>query len=196
MRTQPIAGTALSSFVRATAVATLGTVGRPPAAAHTATPARVAARRLSGAAALLATTALTDSAIEHYRGSFHNKAMILPLVVAAETLGVSLHGTADRHGGPSATRNLGHALAAATGVIGTGFHLYNITKRPGGWSWINLFYAAPLGAPAALSLAGALGGVAERLRDTDRKVWFGLLRGKLICVSSPSGYSGPPARRR
>ena len=57
-----------------------------------------------------------------------------------------------------------NGLALATGIVGTGFHLYNITKRPGGFGWLNLFYAAPLGAPAALSLAGLLGTAAHRLR--------------------------------
>jgi hypothetical protein len=49
------------------------------------------------------------------------------------------------------------------GVAGTGFHVYNITKRPGRWSWHNLFYAAPIGAPMALVLSGALGAVADRI---------------------------------
>jgi hypothetical protein len=54
----------------------------------------------------------------------------------------------------------------ATGLIGTVFHLYNIGKRTGRFSWQNLFYAAPLGAPAALSLSGLLGWAAERVRAT------------------------------
>ena len=37
------------------------------------------------------------------------------------------------------------------------FHLYNITRKPGGFSWQNVFYSAPIGAPAALSLSGLMG---------------------------------------
>ena len=59
-----------------------------------------------------------------------------------------------------------YALAAATGFVGTGFHLYNIGKRPGGFCWHNLFYGAPLGAPMALLLSGLLGFCAERVRDS------------------------------
>jgi hypothetical protein len=55
-------------------------------------------------------------------------------------------------------------LALVTGIVGTAFHVYNIQKRVGRFSWQNFFYAAPLGAPAALSLAGAIGLAAERLR--------------------------------
>ena len=58
-----------------------------------------------------------------------------------------------------------YALAAATGFVGLGFHAYNILKRPGGLSWHNLFYAAPIGAPVALVLSGLLGRGAEKVRD-------------------------------
>ncbi len=65
----------------------------------------------------------------------------------------------------------------ATGIIGTGFHIYNLIKRPGGVSWLNLFYAAPLGAPAALSLAGLLGIPADRLRRNNDATSGRLLAG-------------------
>jgi len=55
-----------------------------------------AARRLNRAAGMLALSVLLDSALEHYRGSFENKAMFTPLVVSALTLAVSTHGTADK----------------------------------------------------------------------------------------------------
>ena len=57
-------------------------------------------------------------------------------------------------------------LTAAAGIAGTGFHLYNIMKKPGGFSWHNLFYSGPLGAPAAIGLSGIFGLMAERVRDT------------------------------
>ncbi len=50
-----------------------------------------------------ATSAFADSAIEHYRGAFENRAMYIPQVTAA---------------------------GGIAGVIGTGFHTYNVTKRP------------------------------------------------------------------
>ena len=52
-----------------------------------------AARRLNRAAGTLAASVLADSAIEHYRGSFQNKAMFTPLIVSALTLAASIHGT-------------------------------------------------------------------------------------------------------
>jgi hypothetical protein len=120
---------------------------------------------LNQAAGILATSVLADSGVEHYRGSFENPAMYIPLIVGALSLGVSAHGVGDRRTGAHAARDTVYAIAAATGLAGTGFHLYNITKRPGGFSWLNLFYAAPIGAPMALLLSGLLGFTAERVRD-------------------------------
>ena len=45
------------------------------------------ARRMNSAAGVIATAVLADSAVEHYRGSFHNKAMVTPLVTAALVAG-------------------------------------------------------------------------------------------------------------
>ncbi|HTZ69863.1 MAG TPA: hypothetical protein VMB71_04345 [Acetobacteraceae bacterium] len=123
-----------------------------------------AARRLNRAAGMIATSVLTDSAMEHYRGEFHNRAMWTPIVTAALSLAVSVHGHTDRRTGAHRGRDLVYAAAGLTGLIGTGFHLYNITKKPGGLCWQNLFYAAPIGAPAALSLSGLMGFLSERVR--------------------------------
>ena len=123
-----------------------------------------AARQLNLGAALLALAVLADSAVEHYRGSYHNRAMYAPLASAALALGGSLHGTMDQRAGRHPARDAIYGLAAVTGIVGLGFHAYNINKRPGGWSWLNLFYAAPIGAPFALTLAGFLGRGAEKAR--------------------------------
>jgi hypothetical protein len=130
-------------------------------------PTIEAARRLNRAAGLIATSTLLDSGIEHYRGSFINKAMITPIVVSAASLAVSLHGNRDASATAHAVRDPVYLAAAITGLVGTGFHIYNIAKRPGRLSWQNLFYGAPLGAPAAVALSGLLGYYSERLRDSD-----------------------------
>ncbi len=124
-----------------------------------------AARRLNRAAGLIATSVLLDSAVEHYRGAFSNKAMYTPIVVSALSLGASLHGHRDSNTVAHRMRDGVYALAGLTGIVGTGFHIYNVGKRVGGFSWQNLFYAAPLGAPAAISLSGMVGFLAERVRD-------------------------------
>ena len=129
-----------------------------------------AAQRLNRAAGVLAASVLADSAVEHYRGAFANKAMVTPLVTASLSLAVSAHGNADHRALPHRVRDGVYLLAALTGVVGTGFHVYNIAKKPGGFSWQNLFYSAPIGAPAALSLSGAMGFLAERVRGVARQM--------------------------
>ncbi|WP_240975388.1 hypothetical protein [Paraburkholderia aromaticivorans] len=124
-----------------------------------------AARKLNRSSALLALSVLADSGMEHYRGSFENRAMYTPLVVSLLSFGAGVHGGMDSNPAAHHVRDAIYLTAAATGMIGNGFHLYNIVKRPGGLGWDNLFYAAPIGAPIAMLLSGALGAAAERLRD-------------------------------
>jgi hypothetical protein len=152
-----------------------------------------AARRLNRAAGTLAVSVLADSAIEHYRGSFKNKAMFTPLIVSALTLVTSVHGTSDARPGAHVLRDAIYTLAAATGLIGTGFHIYNVGKKVGGFSWQNLFYRAPLGAPFAILLSGLIGFCSERVRDTSR--WqvptiFGLPAGRTMAAVIGAGLLG------
>ncbi|MBV8576847.1 MAG: hypothetical protein JOZ58_17645 [Acetobacteraceae bacterium] len=151
-----------------------------------------AARRLNRAAGILATSVLTDSATEHYRGSFHNRAMYTPLAVSALALGVSLHGTSDARPFAHKFRDIIYALTAATGVAGTGFHVYNVGRRAGGFSWQNMFYGAPLGAPLAILLSGLLGVFSERVRESrflPPRV-FGLPAGRALAGLTSAGLLG------
>ena len=160
-------------------------------------PATVtAARRLNRAAGTLAASVFADSAIEHYRGSFKNKAMLTPLIVSALSIATSIHGTADRRPLAHIARDAGYALAAVTGLIGTGFHVYNVGKRVGRFSWQNLFYGAPLGAPFAILLSGLIGFCSERVRDTSR--WrtptiFRLPAGRTMAAVIGAGLLGTTA---
>lgn len=152
-----------------------------------------AARRLNGAAGTLAASVLADSGVEHYRGSFKNKAMFTPLIVSALTLGVSVHGTSDMRPTAHQLRDTTYLLAAATGLIGTGFHIYNVGKKVGGFSWQNFFYAAPLGAPMAMLLSGLLGFCSERVRESEpgkRPEIFDLPAGRALAAVVGAGLLG------
>jgi hypothetical protein len=152
-----------------------------------------AARRLNRAAGILAFSVLADSAIEHYRGSFKNKAMYTPLAVSAAALATSVHGTADSRASAHLLRDTVYAIAAATGVVGSGFHLYNVTKKTGGLSWQNLFYCAPLGAPFAILLSGLVGFCSERVRNARRgftPTIFKLPAGRAMAAVMSAGLLG------
>jgi hypothetical protein len=152
-----------------------------------------AAQRLNRAAGTLAASVLFDSAMEHYRGAFHNKAMVTPLVTSALSLFVSAHGHFDGERGAHRGRDAVYAAAGLTGLIGTGFHLYNIGKKPGGLTWQNLFYQAPVGAPMAIALSGMLGFLSERLRGNrsdDEPTILGLPAGRLLGAMTSLGLMG------
>ncbi|MEO6798613.1 MAG: hypothetical protein ABI178_01550 [Rhodanobacter sp.] len=150
------------------------------------------ARRFNHSSSLLALSVLADSGVEHYRGSFQNPAMFIPLVSATLSLFAGLHGGSDRRARSHPVRHGIYALATAAGLAGTGFHLYNVTRRTGGWSWNNLFYAAPLGAPTALLLSGGLGAIGERLRDepAEEPRLLGMPAGKALALAVSAGLIG------
>jgi hypothetical protein len=118
--------------------------------------------------------------------------MYTPIVVSALSLLAGLHGGRDHEPQRHPCRNSVYVGAALAGLAGTGFHVYNITKRPGQWSWHNLFYAAPIGAPMALLLSGALGAVAERLRDEPQHEprLFGMPAGRALALLTSAGLVG------
>ncbi|MCG4255299.1 hypothetical protein [Acetobacter senegalensis] len=153
----------------------------------------LAARRLNRAAGTLAISVLCDSALEHYRGDFRNKMMYTPLVTAAMALCVSAHGTMDQRQTPHVIRDTVYVLTAIVGLIGTGFHLFNVRKRVGSISWQNLFYGAPVGAPMAIGLSGLLGYLSERVRETPPgqvPMMWGLPAGRVVGVVSGLGMVG------
>jgi len=65
-------------------------------------------------------------------------------------------------------------------------------RRPGGLSWANLFYAAPLGAPAALLLAGVIG-LAARPVAAGAPTLAGLPSGRALCGLAAFGLAGTSA---
>jgi hypothetical protein len=155
-----------------------------------------AARYLNGAASILSFSVLTDSAMEHYRGAYHSPAMYLPPVVAGASLANSLHMTlTPAHFGVARTALCG--LTLATGLGGFGFHLYNVGKREGGFGLLNLFYAAPLGAPIAITLAGLAGLAASRLvLEGEQKQpgrLLGLAAGPFLAWGTAAGLIGTVA---
>ena len=121
-----------------------------------------AARRLNTAAAMLASSVLTDSAAEHYRAGFHNRAMFIAPIVAAGVLATTMKTAHVRHRRRRA-RTAVLSTAMLTGLAGFGFHLANISRRTGGWISPNMFFGAPVAAPVAITIAGLLGIASDRV---------------------------------
>ena len=187
-RRRPRAGEPAAALALGTAALALGGGGslgaallpeRPRAGRRTAA-AGPQVMGVYAAAGLLALSVLLDSALEHYRGSYRNPGMYTPLVASAATVAAAASDAAGAGRGKDAV----YAAAAAVGAAGLGFHLFNIFKRPGRLNWANLFYAAPIGAPAALSLAGVLGLAA----GAARRGWRGA--GRKLAALAAFGLAG------
>ena len=157
--------------------------------------ADAAPRLVAAGAALVATSVLADSALEHYRGSFRNPAMLLPLVASSLSIGFSTPRVVGRGAaGSPLGRGVTHAGAVAIGLAGLGFHVFNIGKRPGGASLTNLFYGAPIGAPAALILVGALAAAADGLEGPEQRVGpVRLGSGRAVGALAAAGIAGTVA---
>src|SRR5688500_16387619 len=71
---------------------------------------------LNAAAATLAAGVLTDSAAEHYRAGFHNRAMFIAPVVSAAALATAT-ASALAQGGHGALSRAAFAASVVTGVV-------------------------------------------------------------------------------
>lgn len=183
----------LAALAATRQLARLRRAGRRPAPALTKPSGP--ARRLHAAAALLGVSVLADSAVGHWRGDFENPGMFTPLLSALMAIGAGVSGANGSGEGPQnrRTRDGAYALAVASGAAGTGFHVTNLLRRPGGLSWMNLFYAAPVGAPAALSLSGLLGMAAQRLGRQPGSApphLLGLPAGRALAALTSIGIAG------
>ena len=151
-----------------------------------------AVRLVSAGGAIVSMAVLADSGLEHYRGSFHNPAMVLPLTASTLSLGFGGHrAVVPASAGQPMARAISHTSAAVVGLIGLGFHAFNIDKRPGGVTFTNLFYGAPIGAPAALVLASVLGAMADALASADQRVGpVSLASGRVVGAVAALGLIG------
>ena len=165
---------------------------RTPRRASVPAPGREPVRELHASAAILSACVLADSAVEHYRGGFENPGMYTPLLVSALGIAAGIDGATGARL-PRRFRDGVYGLAGVVGLIGAGFHVYNVLRKPGGLSWQNAFYAAPVGAPAALSLAGAIGLAANRLNAApsgeDVTIW-GAPAGRVLSALAGFGLMG------
>jgi hypothetical protein len=121
-----------------------------------------ASRLLNTAAATLAAGVLTDSAAEHYRARFHNRAMFIAPAVSAAALTTATAFAFTPRAHSVLSRSV-FAASMATGLVGFGFHVTNVSRRIGGWNSANVFHGAPIAAPLAITMAGLLGFAACRI---------------------------------
>jgi hypothetical protein len=144
--------------------------------------------QLNAGAAVLSFSVFADSMLGHYHGGFFNPVMYVGPTVSALTLAAST-AAATRPGAGRIPESV-FGVAAVTGVVGSGFHSYNVGRRVGGWSWGNLFYGAPIGAPLGLTFAGLFGLAGARLAKSGNSELLGYSAGPLLASLAAVGLLG------
>lgn len=106
--------------------------------------------------------------LEHYRGSYGQRIMYSPIILsgtlAATAVTAAICPRVARRGLPAASTAL-----LLDGVLGFGFHIRGIARKPGGWRIPinNIVMGPPLFAPLLLGIGGVLGLVASRLEPEE-----------------------------
>ncbi len=105
---------------------------------------------------------------EHYRGSYGQRVMYTPVILSPALLVAGICGYRSRR----AARTLlpiVSVVALADSVIGFGFHVRGISRKPGGWRLpiINIIMGPPIFAPLLFGISGYLGLLATFLRRED-----------------------------
>ena len=102
---------------------------------------------------------------EHYKGSYGNRAMYTPVICSALLTAAAGAGIFSSR----AARRWMRWTAAATladGIIGFGFHIRGIHRKPGGWKLplTNIIMGPPIFAPLLFGTAAYLGFIASYLK--------------------------------
>jgi hypothetical protein len=105
-----------------------------------------------------------EAGYNHWMGGFFNKVMYTPIVLGPLLALIHLAALGRLRLALALEAPLS-AVATAAGLIGFGFHIWNVNHRSGGFGWQNVFYGAPIVAPLQLFGQGVLGLLAALLAE-------------------------------
>jgi len=102
---------------------------------------------------------------EHYKGSYSNLVMYTPVLLSGGVTAAAIAGFASRRAAQTVMRWTS-ALTLADGIVGFGFHIRGIQRKPGGWRIpvVNVVMGPPIFAPLLFGTAAYLGFMASYLR--------------------------------
>lgn len=105
---------------------------------------------------------------EYYRGSYSQRVMYSPLIMGLALFVAGLWGALSRRAARTVLP-LVSLVTIADGIIGFGFHVRGIARKPGGWRFpvFNVIMGPPVFAPLLFALGGYLGLIAALLRRED-----------------------------
>ena len=125
-------------------------------------------RTLSLVAGLSGLPTGADVLLEHYRGSYGQKVMWSPVVLSGAMAVAGGWGAVS----PRAARTVlrwTSAVSLLDGLVGFGFHIRGIARKPGGWRLpvANIIMGPPITAPLLFGVAAYLGLIASYLRPEE-----------------------------
>jgi hypothetical protein len=118
-----------------------------------------------------------EVAYEHYKGGYSNPIMYSPVILSGVLATAAVAGFFSRLAARTFLRYAAY-ITLADGVIGFGFHIRGIARKPGGWRLpiTNIVMGPPIFAPLLFGTSAYLGVIASYLQ---REEDFGL-RGRAV----------------
>ncbi len=109
-----------------------------------------------------------EVAYEHYKGSYSNPVMYTPVILSGVLAVAGVAGVFSRTMARTFLRYTSY-LTLLDGVVGFGFHIRGIARKPGGWRLpvTNLVMGPPVFAPLLFGTSAWLGVMASYLRQED-----------------------------
>ena len=109
-----------------------------------------------------------DVLLEHYRGSYGQKVMWSPVILSGAMAGAGVWGALSHRAAKTVLRWTS-AVSLVDGLVGFGFHVRGIARKPGGWRTpvANLVMGPPITAPLLFGVAAYLGLIASYLRPEE-----------------------------
>lgn len=129
-----------------------------------------------------------EVAYEHYRGSYSNPMMYTPVILSSVLAAAGVTGFFSRKLATTFLRYTSF-LTLIDGVVGFGFHIRGIARKPGGWRMpiTNLVMGPPVFAPLLFGTSAYLGVIASYLqREEDHGPRSRAIEAKLAAKSKPS----------
>jgi len=125
-------------------------------------------RSLALIAGLSSAIAGLEVSYEHYRGSYSNPVMYTPVILSGALFVSGVSAAVNRRAARTILPVVS-AITLADCVVGFGFHVRGIQRKPGGWRLpvFNIIMGPPIFAPLLFGTSAYLGLVASFLRRED-----------------------------
>lgn len=125
-------------------------------------------RALALVAALSSLLSGGEVAYEHYRGSYGQRIMWSPVILSPLLFVAGIAGVFSKRAAKTVLPVVS-ALTLVDCLIGFGFHVRGVARKPGGWRLpvANIIMGPPLFAPLLFGISGYLGLLASFLRRSD-----------------------------